>query len=68
MAEIVYGYMNRCECGNLFLPNSKGICPPCIRAANEAKWRRRAAKREARRAAKIAARVARKRAKEQQRF
>lgn len=63
MATIVYGYMNRCDCGNLFLPSAKDTCPECIRKAKSEKFAQLAQAREIRRQATLAKKEQRKRGK-----
>lgn len=53
MTTIVYGYMNRCDCGNLFLPNAKDTCPECIRKVKSEKFAQLAQAREIRRQERI---------------
>lgn len=51
MSVMVYNYMSRCDCGSIFLPSSRGICPPCYRIARKVVFDRRSKSREARRQA-----------------
>ncbi|KKL99995.1 hypothetical protein LCGC14_1808840 [marine sediment metagenome] len=64
MSTRIYDGVNLCDCGNLFVANSKGICLPCHRAARQVVFSRRAEAREARRQAKIAQRIADKKARD----
>ena len=64
MSTRIYDGVNLCDCGNLFVANSKGICLPCHRAARQVVFDRRAKAREARRQAKIAQRIADKKARD----
>jgi len=47
------GYMSRCDCGNLYLPTSRGVCEPCYGVAQQAKFMRRRLDTIARRQAKL---------------
>ena len=51
MSTRIYDGVNLCDCGNLFVANSKGICSPCHRAARQVVFSRRAEAREERRQA-----------------
>jgi len=53
MSEIVYGYMKRCDCGNLYLPTGRSICEVCRGIAQHEKFARRRKAHDARRADKV---------------
>ena len=61
ITTIVHGYMNRCDCGNLFIPSGKHFCPECIRKSKAEKLIRLTIAREQRRQAKLAKKEQRKR-------
>lgn len=65
MSTRIYDGVNLCDCGNLFVANSKGVCLPCHRAARQIVFNRRAKAREARRQAVLDRKAKARKAKRQ---
>ena len=56
-----YGHMTKCDCGNIYVPTGKPICPPCHRVVLKAKFFRRTKAKDARRKRKLEERQLKKR-------